>query len=324
MSTLITELFTGSGTGLGANWTSLIGSYDRTSDMAVPHDVNNQINTAAYSGFGVVPNNQWAQVEIRQQGANSDGGPVVRAALDGSVYYTMDMGDTTSAAVPGSLDLTLFKVTSSSTVFAQVGTDHPTVSIQVGDFLYLEIQGSTLIGKLIRAGSTISTLTGTDSAIASGYPGLFCFSHVTDTPLALINYDNFTAGDFASGFSIDRPRGNRRPFPFLPGSPQQRTDNAQSSMVSERRLAGCGRSAVRYIHDCENRHQSELPLRFLPQSVQVGFETANHGPHGGQQHRHNARHDHLSDHARFDRGVDFWRHSTERDRAYAAAREARR
>jgi hypothetical protein len=180
MSTLATDNFNRADSGtLGANWTDMDAGWGI---------VSNQANSASIPSCAIwnavsFPNDQWAQATLKSVGTNTNDGHGVTVRGSGSAggdcYFAFGFSGGTAlwARVGGGYSLIGFDSTSWS----------------IGDVIYLEAQGTTLVVK--RNGATIAALTTTDSSIASGSAGVFGFHN----PAIL---DDWSAGDFASGGAI--------------------------------------------------------------------------------------------------------------------------
>jgi len=202
MPTLVTDDFNRADSGsLGANWTDVVNGLDIASNQAVPGNTTNALNLSVYTGFGAFPNNQWAQAKVNRQGSSSDGGVVVRCSNSAQTMYWFNIGDDTSAAIPGTLALNILKgVAGSYSVVSSSPAGGSTMTISAGDVLYIEAQGTSTVTIICKVNG-VTVMTGTDSSspIASGFPGLFPFQHNNDA-LSFTQYDDFAAGDFASAF----------------------------------------------------------------------------------------------------------------------------
>jgi hypothetical protein len=174
MSTLATDDFNRADGGLGANWTDM--SIGFTGIVIVSNTAQDNAGADSgsfYSGVSF-PNDQWGQC-VRTGG---DGGGIMLRGSAPRTWYVVSIEGTLGA----SASLLFAKFIAG--VFTQIGTTQ-TVTFNSGDTLYGEVQGTTLLAK--RNGSALGT-SETDSAIASGSPGLFGFG-------AFIA-DDFAAGDF--------------------------------------------------------------------------------------------------------------------------------
>lgn len=178
MSVIATDNFNRADGGLGANWTSVSGTWSIVSNE-VRLDASGSISY--YSGAGAAPNDQYAQVVMGSavgNGADSGCGPAVR--INGSDLYFMAGGDT---------DTRVYKRISGG--YTQLGSTGP--SVAPGDVLYLEVQGTTLIAK--KNGSSICGSPITDNAISSGNAGMWGYTDATFSDFV----DDFEFGDFSGG-----------------------------------------------------------------------------------------------------------------------------
>lgn len=123
---------------------------------------------------------QYSQITVA--GTATFAGPTVRSDAAGTFYYL----DVQSAA------LVLYYVNAGSFNVLNTGAASPVA----GDLAYLEIQGTTLVGKL----NGVTKVTLLDSNIASGKPGIRAFGQSE-------LLDNWVAGDFSAGGTIVIPRG---------------------------------------------------------------------------------------------------------------------
>lgn len=202
---------------LGANWTNV---------SAANLQVSGNIATLATDNFGLCTytgaawtggNDQYAEAAVVLLQSGKDMGIVVRST---GTYFSTDscylaIINSLDAAVALGSSMRLQLTKSVSNTFTDI--TNVDMVISANDVIRLEANGTT-IRILVNGVVKISV---TDSSVTTGNPGIFISSGAVNGS----KWDNFAAGDFAgagAAFAVDRPRGNKRPFPFLPGSPQQR------------------------------------------------------------------------------------------------------
>jgi pectate lyase len=152
-------------------------------------------NLSYYSGAGWTGGaDQYAEVLLNFLESGRDGGPAVRVsgtAEANANAYIFDINDTDAAiSLPSSsFSVALYKQVAGT--FTQIGSSVTGVSIAVNDVIRLEVQGTTLRGKI----NGVQVITGTDGALASGNPGLYIGSGFTW--LYGNGTDGWAAGDFS-------------------------------------------------------------------------------------------------------------------------------
>lgn len=179
----MSTLFTDSGTGSNANpiggaYTTLTGFSDIQRLSNLIEGTASSSNHGAYVNSVTPPNNQWMQCSLQQAADSSNGGGVMVRVQTGSASgYGMQIF---GASNPNTV--ALFRFDSGS--YTQL--DSTTITYAPGDVFYLEIQGTTLIGKV----NGVQKVTATDATYASGRLGLYLYS----APSNFINL--VTGGDF--------------------------------------------------------------------------------------------------------------------------------
>ena len=176
-------------TGLGANWTSSVGGgFDVVSNHASSAITGGNDNAAVYSGAGWTGgNDQYSEAQIITKPSGQDAGVICRGATGAETFYLYDVNfDDAAVALGSSMTNRMYKTVGGS--FTQLGSNS-VETVSSGDVLRVEANGTSITAK--RGGVTkIGPIT--DSAIASGKPGLFGFGPGNV-------FDNWAAGDFSSG-----------------------------------------------------------------------------------------------------------------------------
>lgn len=182
MAEIITDSFDRADGALGANWLAP-GSW------AAPTIASNQVTSTAAEQAAVFTGAGWTggadhyvEVTMKASGGGSDCGPCARCAtVTFNTFYYF--------AIPslGSSDThQLHQVVSQS--FTPIGTPF-SGTINVGDVVRIEAEGTTIRGKV----NGVTVTSATDSGIASGNPGIFMFDGGTNPAM-----DDFAAGDFTA------------------------------------------------------------------------------------------------------------------------------
>lgn len=181
MTTLFSDDFLrANNASVGANYATTDVLHGITSNECSANTVNTQVSV--YNGAVSFPNNQWAQVTIRTIAAalSDEGmGPMVRGIAANTDYYFLQGNPTETRIYRRTL----------AGGFVQLGSDGPGVAS--GDVLYLEIVGTQLIAK---KNGTVICGSPTDSAIASGKPGIWGGSSG-----GVCTCDDFLGGNFSAG-----------------------------------------------------------------------------------------------------------------------------
>lgn len=176
---------------LGANWTDPSGNgFDVSSNAAIA-SVGGGFNQSVYTGAAWTGgNDQYAQAKIQVLSAAADGGPLARSSSAALTGYAYVVNDDDFTALGGSIHSALYKIVAGS--FTQLGSAVTEV-VSAGDVIYTGAQGTTITG--YRNG--VSKVSQTDAAISSGNPGLYGYNTSS-------TWDDFEAGDFASGISVSQ------------------------------------------------------------------------------------------------------------------------
>lgn len=174
MTTLATDDFNRANGTLGANWTTVTGFNAFQIASNVVTQVTEPGDTGARYNAVTFPNDQWSQVTV-DVSINSNGGPAVRMATDGSANYYVFV------VAGGEYRIYSISGGSGSLISNAAG------SFSNGDVAYLEIQGTTLIAKK----NGVQVLTITDATHSAGAAGIHAYS--------IGSLDDWSAGDFAGG-----------------------------------------------------------------------------------------------------------------------------
>ena len=164
--------------GLGPNWTTTDGIWSILNDQATWILTNDSWAMSAYVGSGLTFNaNQDAVVRVFPTNASNGMGPGVRMSNSGETGYVCI----------GNLQVSyLLKMTNGSPV--AIGSPSTGPGFSPGDVIRLQVSATSLACN--QNGVTI--ITGTDSSITSGYPGL-----VGENAPAGSAMDQFVGGDLA-------------------------------------------------------------------------------------------------------------------------------
>lgn len=204
-------------TTLGANWTK-----NGSGDIGI---VSNQAKfnaggvgfcSSMYTGisWAGVPD-QYSQCALKVGESGKDYGVHVRGggSSDGTVsgYYFV-INDTDAAITLGSSSFSvgIYKATGGTGTFAAIGASVTGLTISANDVVYLEVAGTTLTAKI----NGVTILSRTDSAIASGNPGIYISGSGGTTVL-----DDWAGGSVSAGAAASAAKlGNvgHRPAPFKP------------------------------------------------------------------------------------------------------------
>lgn len=174
---------------LGANWTNSVGSgFGIVSNRASSKTNNSSV--AVYSGASwTVSTDQYAEAQIITKASGNDAGIACRGSTSSETFYIFEINDNDAAVALGSsMRCGLYKAVAGA--YTLLGSTSSFV-VSTTDVLRIEAQGTNVTAKLngvTKFGPT------SDSAIASGKPGLSGFSTVGGEV-----FDNFAAGDFTTG-----------------------------------------------------------------------------------------------------------------------------
>lgn len=185
----MTALVQDDGTGTDAN--PIGGIYTTLTGFAPLRRVSNKFaganggsdgDCAAYTST-VMPNNQYAQVQVDTVGGG-DAGPMIRMATGAQSGYFVQNSD--------GANMYVYSISSGS--FALVDSD--AAAYATGNTIYLEAQGTSIVSK--KNGSTINSAT--DATLSSGRVGMNMYTQAT-------RFSLFEGGDFSAGASgLDVPR----------------------------------------------------------------------------------------------------------------------
>lgn len=202
MAVIATDDFNRANGAIGANWTTQSPGYE------TPQIVSNALrDNSAGSGEGCAWYNAWSgagggadhysQVKVVAQDTNSSFAAHTRMSAGNMYYWIMDTGS------GGTRNYYFGKFVSSSYTDLATGS----TAFANNDVIRCEAQGTTIRGKV--NGSTIQTQT--DSALASGSPGLQVGVQ-SGTPLAGNIVDDWEGGNFAAGGGTKAPPPRRQPW----------------------------------------------------------------------------------------------------------------
>lgn len=188
MSVLASDAFSGTGA-LSASWTNSGTGTAFTQGSGVVKSGGGSDEYAAYTGTSW-PNDQWSEITLgtptTTAGVGAGNGPMVRqhTTIGTKTHYRFigsGSGFELAKSVAGAF--TSF-ASGSGTTFA------------VGDRAYLEVQGTSVVGKKNTTngagGTTVASQT--DSSVASGNAGIFYSSSDADASI-----DSWQGGDFGGG-----------------------------------------------------------------------------------------------------------------------------
>lgn len=204
MTTLASDNFNRADSGnLGANWTDIVANFSISTNEAKPSSAS--APSAKYTGVALPTTDQWAECtmgSVVETTTDEGGGPLICIVSAGTTYLLLQ----------GNLVQTRIYTNTAGT-FAQQGIDGPAVG--VGDVLYLERQGTTIVA--LKNGISICG-TPLTLSIADGIAGMR-LTRVAVVPAISL----FRAGDFTGGLSgqlVETPLKKRswRPRPFGPGN----------------------------------------------------------------------------------------------------------
>lgn len=184
MSQIVSDDFNrANSTGLGANWTSVTNHFDIVSNQAVSNVAGDNQNV--YTGASWTGGNdhyaEFAIISIVTTG--QDTGPIVRSATASETFYYFALNYVDASVGLGSSFSCAVQKAPSFTVISSA-----TITVSANDVLRLEANGTSLTAKV---NGVTKIGPSSDSAIASGKPGMFGFG-------ASATLDNFAAGDFAA------------------------------------------------------------------------------------------------------------------------------
>jgi hypothetical protein len=149
-----------------ALWTTLVSGTTTplqvVSNLCEGTNVASGLNMEIYTGVSW-PSDQYAEVIVNTAiDASNALGPICRGVLGVQTFYYFQIGGPLGA----SATVKMFKVVSGATT--QLGST-VTMTINSGAVARLEVQGTSLVGKV----NGVGVITVTDSSIASGTPGLW-------------------------------------------------------------------------------------------------------------------------------------------------------
>jgi hypothetical protein len=193
MTALATDNFNRADGDVGASWTIVYTSPDGwnvSSNQAVPNGFGT--DAIIYNNTVTWPADQYSQIVFKSasgSASNAGAGPIVRSGTSGSrnLYWMVS-----NAAGTGPTTYLGKFVAGSYTALANDST-----TWSANDLQYLEIQGTSLVGK--HAGTTVVSTT--DSSLSSGNAGLAYSSTITSWA-----GDDWEGGDFAAGGGVTYPQ----------------------------------------------------------------------------------------------------------------------
>lgn len=175
-------------TGLGANWTALVGSFDIVSNQVIPHAVSASVAPSIWTA----PCNtadQYSQVELSVLPSNTNKASWAIVRCDGTAnnYYGARL--TFAGGLSGYYALTIRKrVAGSETTLVT----SPAFPLSAGAVLRLEVKGDQLFAYV---GGNLWLLAVDTSLPSGGYVGV-AYSQTTGTITHKL--DNWSAGDLTS------------------------------------------------------------------------------------------------------------------------------
>lgn len=209
MPQIVSDNFNRADGALGANWTTITGQNAFT---IVSNQAENPITTGShgntYTGASWTGGaDHYTELTVKANPAQNDGGPTCRAATAAQTYYVACINNNDAVALGSSQRFEVFRVMAG--VFTQVGST-VTMVISANDVLRCEAQGTTIRGLV----NGVQKVTGTDSSIASGKPGMEWWHGSAGTS----QVDDFAAGDFTTVGAAFTSIEAHRPAPFAPSS----------------------------------------------------------------------------------------------------------
>jgi hypothetical protein len=192
----------------GGNWSALAGTWtsmEVLSNVAVS-SMASSCSAAFYSGR-TWPANQWSQETWSSLSTNGSVAAyalvMVRAGTDG----VTNSGYLLTAGMPLGTDQNWYlqKVGSGGGAGTLAMKDMTATPLAVGDTLYLEIQGSTLVAK--RNGVVVSGLTATDSTFTTGAPGIgvCAATSISESAMSAWAGGNFPSSSGGPGVFVPGP-----------------------------------------------------------------------------------------------------------------------
>lgn len=196
---IVADTFVRANGALGANWTNVgvTTTLAIASNRATISGLSNEA-LAYFSGAGWTGgNDQYAEAAIGILESNKDMAAACRvsgASIAVANAYLFVINDTDAAISLGSssFSVALYKQVSGS--FTQIGSSVTGVTVNANDIIRCEAQGTTIRGVI----NGTTKITGSDSAIASGNPGLYVGSGTTSA-WGDGSAVGWAAGDFGGG-----------------------------------------------------------------------------------------------------------------------------
>lgn len=204
MTTLATDTFQRADSGtLGANWTDIeVGLGIVTNECATNNNAGG--HAAKYTGVSLPTLDQWAEMTIgsvAESTTDEGGGPLI--CIAGATTYLLLQGNLVETRI----------YTNTAGAFLQQGIDGPAVG--VGDVLYIERQGTTIVARKNGVAICGTPIT---LSVADGIAGIRLSRAAVVPTAALFRAGDFTAADL--GALVETPLKKRtwKPRPFGPGN----------------------------------------------------------------------------------------------------------
>lgn len=199
MAQIVADTFVRADGALGANWTNLgvTTTLVISSNRATISGLSNEA-LAFFSGAGWTGgNDQYSEAAVGVLQSTKDMAPACRvggASIAAANAYLFVLNDNDAAVTlpTSSLSVALYKQVSGS--FTQIGSSVTGVSLAANDIARLEVQGTTLRGKI----NGVQIITGTDATLSSGNPGLYIGSGASSA-WGNASTVGWAAGDFGGG-----------------------------------------------------------------------------------------------------------------------------